>query len=479
MKHFRLISKKRLISAKTETALLVVSIALAVSVLFSCFSLEVNYIGFFIAEAENLTGSPMSGVMANAKANIVEMGEYMYDLFMHFYSGQSAGRDEPPIFIPIADNSEALFSSHALVENLPLTVSFMTAIVLLTVYVSLSIMFAVCKRERRSFFVTLLASGATVKQIKKCAFYEAVYYCAAAIPAGLLLGCIEVWGLKLATEKIFEKLSLGGEKLAFSVDIRLSVLALVITVIIALLIVCRFSVSACKNLSVRTIATQVKRKFATSIGISAFTESPKAYIRPGIEFYIAFRNFHNNLGKYFKIIGMTILYVMIISSSLMIFSAARSFIGHEVIGADSALISFSYASEIYICFVALMISVVTFLSTVFAVVSNINSNEGEYALMRSVGASTKSITKAVRIEGFICSVIGVCLCTFLVFIFYAAVTYIYSQDSRVSFGSADMLILFLFVSMGLFSLSVILTSFSTAEKMKKINLIGVLKDFAY
>ena len=480
MNNFKTIAKKRILASRTESLLIVILIAFAASVLFSAFSLGAGFAEYFSANAERLTGNTLSQVLANAKTNIADMGDYMYEFYEFFMYGYVEPKDcigtHP---IPLAENAESLFSAHAMVENLPLTIALMSSAILITVYISVSIVFGVCKRERRSFYATLLASGATKKQIKKCAFYEAVYYCAVAVPAGIVLCIAELFAVKFAAKNVFGKAlsDVGAEPFDVKPGLILAVIA-VASVFVFFLVWC-FSAAACKKISVKTVAAEVKRSFVTSIGDRVLTETSRKYKLLGIEYFIAFRNFHNNLVKYLKIILMTVMYVVIICSSLMMFTAIRGFMSYEAETVKSSLIDFSYASEIYMCAVSVLIAVVTVISTFIAVSANVNSNVGEYALMRSAGSSTKSVLRTVRIEGYVCNAFGVFFSGMFVLVFYAFITQIYQYDGRVHFGTPEIMLTFFFAAMLLFCVSVIFTSVIAERKMKKIDVIGVLKEFIY
>ena len=63
---------KRILSAKTESVLLTVAIALATATLLTAFSLSKNYIDFFIAEAEQLMGCSMSKIFSGCASNMSE-----------------------------------------------------------------------------------------------------------------------------------------------------------------------------------------------------------------------------------------------------------------------------------------------------------------------------------------------------------------------------------------------------------------------
>lgn len=473
MKELKSIARKRILASKTESVFLLITVILASATLFMCFSLGINYIEFFISEAEALTNSPLHEVVRSGATNMSEIIKYMGVLLIFIKS--NAGADEPP---PAADNADSVFSAVSTVENLPFTIIFMTVTALLTVYISLSVVFSVCKRERFNFFATLLISGASKKHIKKCAFYEAVYFCLAAIPGGLVLGCLEVYAVKSAAVKAFKELSLTYGGKVFPVDIKISVIAAVVTVPIIFLMVCRFSEKACKKLSIKTVATDIKKTFVTDIGMRTFSADPRSYRNFGIEFYIAFRNFHNNLGKYAKIIFLTVMYVMLMGATFIMFNAVRGYNG-EMVLSDEELLAFSYSAEVYFCAVTAAIMIITLMSTFNAISANINSNISEYALMRSAGSSVKSVLRTVRLEGFICNLIGVAFGTLSIISFLAMVDQIYREDARVYIGGNEAALIVVAAVLILFSLFVMSTVLMMSRKMKKINMIAVLKDLLY
>lgn len=492
MKGFGNIAKRRIINAKAESLLIIVSVAFSASVLFSVFSLGAGFLQYFFVNAERLTGNSLTQVQTNAKTNVLEIGNYFYELYRFFKTGYVEPKDcvktdeygetgeyklvDQPV--PLADNAENLFSADSSVENLPLMIIVISAAALLCVCFSLSLAFAVSNRERRSFYATMLASGATQKQVRKCFFYESFYYCAVSIPSGLLLSVLELSAVKFAADKIFDsKFSAYG--VTFDVNIGLSPGVIAVAGVLIFLLVWRFSLKAGKKLSVRAVATDAKKTFVTSIGDRVLTESAKTYNLLGIEYYIAFRNFHNNLGKYICMVFMTVTYSTLVGLSLMMFTAMHNFIRSDVNVAVSELSAFSYAAEIYACSAGAMIALITVIATFNAIHANINSNVSEYALMRSVGSTVKSVLRTVRIEGHICNCISFVLsliCAVLVFIFTAQA---YQRDARVDFGSPYLFWGVFAVSMTLLVISVTVICYIMSRRMKRIDLIGALKDFVY
>lgn len=488
MNGFRSIAKKRLLKAKTESLLIIVSLALAASVLFSSAALSVSFIKYFLTNAEKMTGNSLSQVLSNARSNFTEIGDYLYEVYEYIKTGQVEEKDceeyvdgglkEVPWPIPLADNADALFSADASVENLPLTVALISGAVLFCVCVAVSLAFDVSKRERRRFYATLLASGATQSQTKKCLLYEAVYYCAAAIPAGAVLSFIELLTVKKAAAKVLGN-GFAAVGTAFNVDFGTALCVLPAVSLLVFLLVCHFSLTACKKLSVRTVATDVKRTFSTSIGDRVLTDDARKYKLLGWEYYVAFRNLHNNLDKYIRIIFMTVVYTLILCSSLMMFTAMRNFMMFEKDIAEFHLNAFSYASEIYVCTVAALIALITVISTFNAVYANVISNEGEYALMRSAGSSVKSVAGSVKTEGLICNAIASFISFVCVLFFYVIFSQAYNREERVDFGSPFLFWGFFLGAMLLLGVSLVMTSVISARRMKRIDLIGVLKDYIY
>lgn len=472
MKALRQISLKRILSSKTESVLIVTAAALAAATLLTAFSLSKNYIDFFLANAEKLTGCTMRQIFSNGLSNLAAMADYMKDFIIYFNGGAGG----PP---PAAYNSESVFSAEASVENFPVLMAFMLLTVLFTVNASLSVIFSVCQRNRRSFYATLLVSGASDKLINRCMLYEAVYYCTAAIPLGCALGCAEIYSVRFAAFKIFEKLSLTYGEIHFSVDTGFSLLALIITVPIVFLSVWRFSKKAVRKLSVKTVVSDLKKTFVADIGISAFSADPKSYKRHGAEFHVAIRNFQNSVMKYLKIIFMTVLCIGIIGMTLIMYNIIGNYNNFDVPAADINMIAFTYSSEIYFCAVTAALSIVTLLSTFSSVSANIDSNNGEYALMRSSGSSLKSILRAVRIEGYMCCFLGTFFSTFSVIYLGSAINEIYREDSRVVFGSNETTAAVVCIAAALFAVCVAATVFMQSRKMKKLDMIAVLKDMFY
>lgn len=488
MNNLRNIAKKRLIKAKTESLLIVVSLAFAASVLFSSAALSTGFVKYFLANAEKMTGNSLAQVLSNAKTNFTKIGDYLYEVFEYVKTGEVEEKDleeyvdgerkEVPWPIPLADNADNLFSADASVENLPLTVALISAVALLCVCVAVSLAFDVSKRERRSFYATLLASGATQSQIKKCLLYEAMYYCAAAIPGGAVLSFAELLVVKKAAAKVLGNgFAVAGT--AFNVDLGAALCVVPAVSLLTVLLACLFSLSVCRKLSVRTVATDVKRTFTTSIGNRVLTDDARKYKLLGWKYYVAFRNLHNNLDKYIRIIFMTVVYTLILCSSLMIFTAMRNYMMFEKDAVGFHLIAFSYASEIYVCAVAALIALITVISTFNAIYANVISNEGEYALMRSAGSSLKSVAGSVKMEGFICNAIASFISFVCLLFFYVIFSQAYNREERVDFGSPFLFWGGFLGATLLLGVSVIITSAVSARRMKRIDLIGVLKDYIY
>lgn len=479
MTSMRSIARKRLLFNKTESFFIIFIISVMVGALLVSFSLSKNYFDFFIAEAEALTGNSLSKVLDNSVSNLSEIGEYIVDFTMYFVGYQVPEKIEDFIPPPSANNSDSLFSPTALVENIPLAVFSLSFIILVVTWLSLSIVFSSCKRERRTFYSALMLSGASFKQIKKCAFYEGVYYCFCAIPFGIFFGITGMHFLKHILVLVFEKLAFDYSGLNFAIEVKFSFFCLLLVIPFMFLAVLAFSKKACKKLSVNTAATQARQGGGTDIGLCTFTANPIAYKRKGIEYYVAIRNFQNNFGKYFKIIFMTIMYTAIIGLTFVIFNIIRNYNNQEILLYDTELLSFTYSFQMFFCSVAVVVCVMTLISTFVAIFANINSNMGEYAVMRSVGSSIKSILKTVKIEGFICSISGFVFSVAGVLYSVSFMMEIYRNDSDVYFGGFGTVAGIVCATLSMFVLCVWISVVMINKKMKILDTVKVLKDYFY
>lgn len=475
MKTMGKIALRRISCNKTESFLVIVTVALTVATLLFSTSLSINYFDFYLNEAESLTGASMENVVENGISNLIEIGEYLGEFMMFFASYQVPEFSEDAEPIPLAGNSDAVFSADAMIENLPFTIGMMLIVVLFIVSVSLSVVFSACKRERRSFFVTLSASGASKKHIKKCSFYESIVYWASGMPFGFLLGVLEIYAAKFVSDGLFSDYA----KTSLPVNISFSALSLVFVLPVSFLMVYRFSKKACRKISLKTVATDIKQAAGTDIGLGSFTADEKKYFRKGIEHFVAVRNFQNNFGKYFKIIFMTVMYTGIIALTIVIFNAIRVYNGQAFISGNGELLAFSFSTELYFCSLAVVLSLVSLLSTFIAVWANINSNTGEYAIMRSVGSSVSSVLKAVRIEGLICNLSGVVFSLVCVIYSLSFIMQIFSEEPDMSFTINGAVFGIIGIALLMFTLCVSSTVIMVNRKMKRIDTIKILKDYFY
>lgn len=479
MNAFKAIARKRLLFNKTETAFVVAVISIVVAILLVSLSVSINYFELYLTQAQTLTGNSLEEVIDNGFSNMSEVGEYIAEFAVFYRSYSVPSNFDGIIPPPSANNSDSLFAPIALVENLPFTIIFMLFIVFCVARVSLSIVFSACKRERAGFFSLLLVAGATDKQIKKCAFYEGVYYCLVAIPIGSVLGVVGIYGTEMLAHILFENLNTHYGVLTLSADFSFSLIALIVVTAFVFLSVCMFSKKACKRLSVKTTATQLRQTAGTDIGLCTFTANPRAYRRRGIEYYIAIRNFQNNFGKYFKIITMTVLYTAIAGFTFVIFNVIRNYNNQEIFLYTKDLLSFTFSFQYFFGLVAICLCIITIVSTFIAVFTNINSNVSEYAVMISSGASIKSVLRAVRIEGLFCSFSGLIFSVISIVYSLSYVMEIYSNDSSVKFGGFENAAVITFVSLLLYFLSVVITTQMISQKMKKLDVIKILKDYFY
>ncbi|MBR3803274.1 MAG: hypothetical protein IKK37_07525 [Clostridia bacterium] len=473
MNGIRTISKKRILSNKSQSLLIIITVVLAIATLTSALSLSFSFMRFYINDAPRLLNMTSQEIKELGKHNAGEMLEYM-DKYLEYFR---AGGESLP---PAAHNSEAVFSPQASVANLPVTVGALISVVAFSVYISLSVIFSVNKRSRRSFLATLMISGASNKMIKVCAFYDAVHFCAAALLPGVVLGVAETYITKAAANKVFAVL---GERYSgigdMPVNISFSFLSCIVAVLFVFAVVCMLSMSAARKLSVKNAATEVKQKIVTEIGLCAFTEQPKKYLFPGVEYYISFRSFTNNVGKYLRIITMSIMYVLMMGISFMVFSAIRNYNDYLAVNQADALVGFSYAFQIYFCASSVVMAVITAFSTFNALSANVNSNIGVFAIMRSAGSPIKSILRCVRLEGGLCNIIGSFLSVFSVAHFYSEVTEIYREELAVSLGEPEIPIIIGATFCLIFALSVAVSIIVAVRKMKKLDIVVVLKELLY
>lgn len=479
MNAFKDIARKRLLFNKTETAFVVAVISIVVAALLVSLCVSINCFEFYLEQAEKLTGYSMETVVENGFSNMTEIGEYIAEFVVFFseYTVPENHSSRSPI--PAAENSDSIFAPIALIENLPFTIIFLLIIVLFVSHVALSIVFSACKRERAGFFSVLLASGTTDKQIKKCAFYESVYYCLAAIPIGTVMGVVGVFAAEKIAQALFDNPNTGYNGAALSIDFGFSFIALLVVTAFVFLSVCAFSKNACKKLSVKNTATQIRQTAGTDLGLCTFTANPQAYRRKGIEYYVAIRNFQNNFGKYFKIILMTVFYTAVAGLTFILFNVVRNYNNQEILLYSKDLLSFTFSFQYYFVLVAVCLCIVCVVSTFIAVFTNINSNTGEYAVMVSSGTSKKSVLKAVRTEGALCSVSGVAVSLMSIIYSLVFLMEIYRNDSDMTFGGFENAAVIIFVSLLLFFVSVVITTVMVSHKMKKLDVVKILKDYFY
>lgn len=479
MKALKDIARKRLLINKTETAFVIAVISIVVAALLISLSVSINYFEFYLLKAEELIGIPMDSIVKNGFSNMREIGEYIVEFTLFFRSYSVPTTFEDVVAPPSADNSDSLFAPISLVENLPFTIIAMLAVVACMSLVALSIIFSACKRERSGFFSILLASGAGEKQIKKCAFYESVYYCLAAIPIGAVLGVVGIYSVEGLARILFGNLNKSYDGLALSVDFSFSLMALLGVAVFVFLSVCIFSGKACRKLSIKNTATQIRQNAGTDIGLCTFTANPKAYRRKGIEYYVAIRNFQNNFGKYFKIITMTVFYTGIVGFTVVIFNVIRNYNNQEILIYGKDLLSFTFAFQYYFSLIGVCLCVICVVSTFIAIFTNINSNVSEYAVMVASGSSIKSVLKTVRIEGVICSLSGVIVSVISFLYSLSFIMGIYSNDDAMNFGNIESAGITTAVSLLAFFVSAIITTAMTDKKMQKLDVIKVLKDYFY
>lgn len=486
MNEIRKISKKRIFSDKSQSVFIIVTVLLSIATITSALSMSISYLRFYKEDAPQLLDMSEQEVKLAQAENVIEMFFYMGDFLEYFRTGVNPDFNpekdsEDEIYMPPpAKNSEAVFSPRASVENLPLTVTMLTVIVFASVFISLSVIFSVTKRTRRNFYATLIISGASDKMVKKCVFFDSVYYCAAAALPGLAIGIVQTYLTKAAASTFFENLQQKYDGISgMPVDIRFSFVSYAASLLLVFAVVFLLSLSAVRKMSVKNAATEIRKKIVTEIGKCTFTEKPKKYIFPGVEYYISFRNFNNNIGKYLRIMMMCIIYISMMGISIIIFNVIRNYNNYTALNHTDEFIGFSYAFQTYFCALSVIAALITVFSTFSALTANINANLPVFVLMRSAGASIKSVLRCVRLESLLCTVLTLIFSIFTVFFFNQEITLIYRDDPGISVGVPGIPVLISTVLGLVFVLSVVVSVILGIRKLKKMNLVCVLKEFLY
>jgi len=499
VKEFRKIAKRRILKSKTESFILIGVIALVVALLFVALNLSRNYLDYFSANAELLSGQTYIDTLKSGLHNMAvifvvlftylsltigfTLDEVYFEWMQEFTDTKMTeivGMGDPPptTYVPVFNNANVFFSAESMTENMPAMIIMMISVVLIISLLALSTVFSATKRERKSFFSILVASGATKIQLKACAFYESLYYCLIAIPIGLIIGTVGLYLTKLCSAIFFRNLAESYAGINYNIDIKFSFLPILIVIPLIFLMVYRYTRKVIKKISVKTIATDMKNRFVMNSGISAFSAKPVTYKRLGLQHFIATRNFSNNIGRYLRIILMTLIYTVFITATFIILSITRGY--NETVFADNKLLlSLNFSLEVYFTAITVAIAIITIASVFCAVSANINANTSEYALMRSGGASMKSVLSSVRSEGLLCVFTGMLLCIVILVALIFLARLLFVKTISVNMTDPGEIIAIAVISLLVFAFSVVFSTLRTKKKMKDIDMVSVLKEAFY
>lgn len=194
---------------------------------------------------------------------------------------------------------------------------------------------------------------------------------------------------------------------------------------------------------------------------------------------MAIGNFSSNLMNYISMIVTTSVTLLVFVIIVMIFDIIRNYSGQGFASCSSKLFEFSFASEFYFFVVAVPLVVISVLSVFACVFANINSNTGIYALMRSAGSDIGAVLKAVRKEGNYIAVTNCVMAAFSTLMLTTTTFAIYDSDSRVTTGGIWKIWVVVAVAVLLLFISIFLTTCFMKKKMKKLDMIGTLKNIFY
>ena len=489
MNPVRWIVRKKLRKAGAQTVLLITAAALAAACLLTLFSLSAGYVTFYCRQAErfglNAWETAQEGLL-NITKFIVSFKDMPAEeaeescgggllVLLFAYLEIPEPPQEPAI--SLLPEAADLFSARAALRNLPAILLLTNLGGVLTVVCAVSLLFSVFRNKRRHFYASLLVSGASALFIKRCAAAEALALCAVGIPVGSLLGAAATVALKAGAGAYMCR---GG--MEFPVPLKITPLSAAAAGITVLLLMLLFSLRSCRNLSVRNASAQMRGVLSADIGIRTFTDDSRKYRILGIPHYIALRNISNHLGKYARIFLMTAFCMTELGTFLLSFT---------MIGNSN--LSFYYAEQkeammlIASCrffFYAAAGSVQLFAmaATVFGMLSNVESNDGIYALMRSAGASPRCVRRTIRREGLFGAIIGVLIGMIgtLTFAGYVLTSYDGSEAAKtVHTEGSGMVLAAMAVSALCYIVTVAFATEITIRRNNRTDVVKTLKELAY
>ncbi len=487
--------KKKLLHNKTETLTLLLSLILAFSMLMSTVSLFMttyNYMGEMSVElSENAQpASKLKGIF-----NLMQVFNAMVSEVPLDSEGNPISAEQNPDAV----DGSLLFSVQSMLENIPIILIIIALVTFFIAYITISSVFSINTQERKRFIALLLAVGASKKHIKKAENYEVLYLCMIAIPIGIVAGIIEIIATRSLMKLLFSSLTSDFENFDFPLKISISITAIIISVAVIFLYTYRCTKKASKKLDRNSIVTLVGRKGGNDEGIAAFTVTPTTLKMWGISGYLAAKNYQSNIFKHLMISFLTLVYVIILLASFISFNIVENYnadifddyktavtdtqtenegdatLSQEGLEKSKKTIEMTYLLEVYFMVAAGLIAIVSLVSTFNSVITNINSNLGNYAIIKSIGTSMKTLARTIKMEGIICSVVTVFF-TFIVQIWFTGILYftVRGVGTMVTASAISFV-----ASFSMFILTIYLAIKYASKRIKKAELIQLLKDDFY
>lgn len=481
---------KKLRKGGAETVLLMLSAALLTACLIMLFSLSAGYLRFYLQQTENL-GLDAWETAKEGFLHIAQMiGSFHHTpetsgaegpldglraLILESF-GLSAAQDPIPE-IDYLPGAADLFSARAALKNLPAMLVLTDSGGSLTVICAVALLFSVFKKQRRHFYASLLISGMSPGGVRRCAAAEGVLLSLAGIPVGSVLGAVGMSCLRSCA-----RFYSGRDGIPFPVRLRVSPPAAFAAVFFAATLILLFSLGAVRRLSVKRAFTETRNTFSADIGINAFTDSARKYRLLGAPHYIALRNISNHLGKYALMFLMTAWSM----TELGIFLFSLTLIGNSNLSAyfseqQDAVVLLAACRFFFYASAGTMQGFLIF-ATLFGMLSNIESNAGIYALMRSAGASRRCLRATVRREGLYCAVLGVLLGAVGTMTFAGYILSAYdgsSLDKTVNITGVGSVIPVMAASAACYVITMAAATELAVVRSRKNDVIAALKEIAY
>ena len=446
-----------------RTVLLCLTAALAAAGLFVILSFSVGYLRYFREQAALLGKDPA----ALAWQGILDVTEMMMGLLYQFMFGNT-----------IALNLRAgdLFSAEAAVKNLPGFILLADLAALVAVRCAMALVFSAWRKRQRHFYSSLLVAGANLGYVRRCAMAEAACVCALSAPAAAVFGTAELLALRRYAADYFSRAGI-----AQPVTVRGSLLCALAAALAVALMAARSYQKTCRGLSVQTAAQDARRQNGVLLGIRAISSDPVNYRVLGLPHYVALRNIEDHLGRYLMIFLMTTVYLSVVGICLFILTLARNS-GAAALTQGPVETAFYTANRFFFTASAAVTQVIATAGTVFGMVSNIDSNTQEYVLLRSAGASSRTVRWAARHEGALCVVVGVGISCYWLVIFVNLFILVYDQrlpGGGLDFSGVTGVLAVLGGFVLLFIASVAVAVAVACHRTRRIDMLKELKELAY